>query len=807
MTEGRGSGPPRKRGGEPPDRADPQRSGPARRPAATEGSRAGAKRSSSTPRDGEQGLRKAGPRKAVPRKAAPRKAGPAGAARRDGKPAVRKAVPGEAPRNAAAQQAAVKKAATKKAATKKAPARSAATKKNATPKAAPVNARKATPGRPAPRRARAEVALSTRAEAPPRRTGGDGGGRRTGGARRTVVGKASGQRSGGPAGKRPPQSRRPPAPRRPKRRRPPRTLKLGRPAVRLRITFGVMAFVLSLFAGRLVLLQGVDPDSYALAATKENTKPFVLHASRGAILDRNGAPLSVSEDAVAITADPTQTSSVAPELAAMLAPRLTGTTYDKLLAAMTRNGRFVYLARQVSPQVWNAISQELKDRNAAKSKAGQPLLTGIYTEADPIRSHPNGTLAANVVGIVGADGQGLAGLEYGLNDQLSGKDGKAYYEVDAKGNRIPLANHTVEEPRPGVSAQLTLDADLQWFAEKRIEQAVKEYKAQSGAVVTVDVKSGEILVMANYPTYDPNKPVKNGALGNPAIQQVYEPGSVQKVVTMAALADAGLISLDTKLAVPGALSVQGRTIRDHFDHGQLKLTMAGVIAKSSNIGTIIAAQQMPRPEFVAYLHKFGFGEPSGINFPGESRGLMPPGDEWSELTRSNVAFGQGLSASAVQMAAAVNTVANGGVYVPPKLVKDYVDLDGKVTPNSAGESRRVVSESAAKQVTTMMEAVTGKGGTATKAAIPGYRVAGKTGTAQEVDSACGCYRKWATSFAGFAPADNPRFVTYVVLQNPTNGRSGGGQGGPVFRDVMSYALQKYVVPPTGSKPPTVPLTW
>jgi cell division protein FtsI (penicillin-binding protein 3) len=596
--------------------------------------------------------------------------------------------------------------------------------------------------------------------------------------------------------------------RKPKPKRPPRTLKLGRPALRLRVTFGVMAFVLSLFAGRLVLLQGVDPDSYAQAASKENRKVFPLHASRGAILDRNGVPLSVSEDAVAITADPSQTKAVAADLAALLAPRLPSTSYDKLVTAMTRpKSRFQYLARKVSAQVWNQISAELKSRNKDRKAAGKPLLAGIYTESEPIRSHPNGTLAANVVGIVGAEGKGLAGLEYGLNSQLSGQDGKAIYEVDANGNRIPIANHTVEEPKPGVSAQLTLDADLQWFAEKRIEQAVKQYGAKSGAVVTYEVKTGDILAMANYPTYDPNKPVKNGALGNPALEQVYEPGSVQKVVTMAALADAGLISLDTRLTVPGALSVQGRTIRDHFDHGMLKLTMAGVIAKSSNIGTVIAAQQMPKPEFVAYLHKFGFGEPTGIDFPGESRGLMPPGDEWSELTRSNVAFGQGLSANAVQMAAAVNTVANGGVYLPPKLVKNYVDADGNKLPNPSGDPRRVVSESAAKQVTTMMEAVTGDGGTAPQAQIPGYRVAGKTGTAQQVDSACSCYRRWATSFAGFAPADNPRFVTYVVLQDPSNGRSGGGQGGPVFRDVMSYALQKYAVPPTGAPQPTVPLTW
>ncbi len=436
------------------------------------------------------------------------------------------------------------------------------------------------------------------------------------------------------------------------------------------------------------------------------------------------------------------------------------------------------LAHQVSPQTWTQIEAEIKRQNVAlvaqnkgKTKdAKAPMLAGLFTESDPIRNHPLGTVAANVVGVVGKEGKGQAGLEYGLNDKLSGSDGKAMYEVDAKGNKIPNADHTVEEPKPGVSVQLTLDSDLQWVAERRIEAAVKQWKAESGTVITQDVKSGEILAMANYPTYDPNKPVKPSALKNPALEQAYEPGSVQKVVTMAALADADKISLETRLRVPGSIEVDRRIIKDHFSHGMLNLTMAGVIAKSSNVGTILAARQMPIPQFVKYLKDFGFGEPTGLGFPGETRGLMPPGDEWTELTRSNVAFGQGLAVNAVQMTAAVNAVANGGVYMPPKLVKNYVDSNGNKLPNETAPPHRVVSEKAAKEVSTMMEAVTAEGGTALQAAIPGYRIAGKTGTAQEIDPACGCYgNKWATSFAGFAPADNPRFVTYVVLQNPTNG--------------------------------------
>ncbi|MDX3000245.1 penicillin-binding protein 2 [Kribbella solani] len=619
------------------------------------------------------------------------------------------------------------------------------------------------------------------------------------------------------AAKRPVANRPAPRPKKKKARKPPRMLRLGRPMVRLRVTLGVMAFVLSLFAGRLVLLQGVDPDSYAQAATRENARTFILPASRGSIEDRNGVELAVTEDAVAITADPSQTKPVAQQLAAILAPKLTGTTSAKLIAAMTGKGRFTYLARQVTPPVWSEIQAEIKTQNAAITKQNKgkpqeqqaPLLIGLYTEQDPIRSHPIGSVAASLVGVTGHDGKGQSGLEYGLNDKLSGQDGKAMYEVDSNGNKIPNANHTVQDPKPGVGVQLTLDTDLQYFAEKRIQEAVEKYKASSGTVVVMDVKSGQLMAVANYPSFDPNKKKYTSAdLSNPALERSYEPGSVQKVVTMAALADAGKINLNTKLKVPGSIDVQRRIIKDHWNHGELNLTISGVIAKSSNVGTIIAAQQMPIAQFVKYLHDFGFGEPTGLNFPGETKGLVTPGDEWPELTRSNVAFGQGLSVNAIQETAAVNAVANGGVYVPPQLVRNYVEADGTVVPNQAGAPRRVVSEKAAKEVTTMMEAVTAKKGTAPQAAIDGYLVAGKTGTAQQVDPKTGKYGKWATSFAGFAPADNPRFVTYVVLHDPSDGVRGGGlQGGPVFRDVMSYALQKYVVPPTGAQQPNIPLTW
>ncbi|MGZ0146657.1 peptidoglycan D,D-transpeptidase FtsI family protein [Kribbella sp. WER1] len=615
--------------------------------------------------------------------------------------------------------------------------------------------------------------------------------------------------------KRPPQNRPQPRPKARKVKKGPRMLRLGRPALRLRLTFGVMAFVLSLFAGRLVLLQGVDPDSYAAAATKENARSFILHADRGTIEDRNGVELAVTEDAVAITADPQQTKPVASQLAAILAPKLPGTTVAGLVKSLSGTGRFAYVAHQVSPTTWSAIQAEIKAANVPITKAnkGKPqeqqakVLGGLYTQEEPIRSHPNGSIAATLVGVTGKDGKGQSGLEYGYNDKLSGQDGKAVYEVDAKGNQIPNANHTVQEPKPGVGLQLTLDTDLQFFAEKRIQQAVQQYKASAGTVVVMDVKTGDLLALANYPSFDPNKPYTAADLNNTALERSFEPGSVQKVVTMAALADAGLINLNTKIKVPGTIDVQRRIIKDHWAHDLMNLTVSGIIAKSSNVGTIMLSHRMPIPQFVKYLHDFGFGEPTGLNFPGETNGRLAPGDEWPEITRSNVAFGQGLSVNAVQEAAAVNAVANGGVYEPPKLVKNFIQADGTLTPNQTAPSRRVVSEHAAKEVTTMMESVTAKKGTAPMAAIDGYLVAGKTGTAQQVVPGTGKYGAWATSFAGFAPADNPRFVTYVVLHDPVGARGGGFQGGPVFRDVMSYALQKYVVPPSGAAQPNIPLTW
>jgi cell division protein FtsI (penicillin-binding protein 3) len=294
------------------------------------------------------------------------------------------------------------------------------------------------------------------------------------------------------------------------------------------------------------------------------------------------------------------------------------------------------------------------------------------------------------------------------------------------------------------------------------------------------------------------------------MSDVYEPGSVEKVLTLSSLIDAGRVTPRTRLTVPGSLMRQDRPIGDWFDHGTIRLTLAGVLAKSSNIGTVLAADKFQGDELREYLTAFGLGEPTGVGVRGESPGIVPAGSLWTSQTQDRVAFGQSVSVNALQMAAAINTIANGGVRVDPSLVRGTATTDdGQEVGTDTATARRVISEDAARKTMLMMERVVDpEAGVAPGARVPGYRVAGKTGTAQRASSECGCYDgTFTVSFAGFAPADDPRFTVYVVVQNPRNGGGGGSVGGPAFAKIMGYALRRYAVPPTGTKPSTLPVEW
>ncbi|WP_239456401.1 peptidoglycan D,D-transpeptidase FtsI family protein [Nocardioides solisilvae] len=586
-------------------------------------------------------------------------------------------------------------------------------------------------------------------------------------------------------------------------RRSPRAGRLGRrgsPMLRLRFGFLLIAMVLSVFGGRLVQLQGIDPRSYAQMAAAEGVEDVVLPATRGEIVDRTGAPLAGSVAGRMVVADPKMTADDAPALATLLSTEL-GVDYFALLEKLREEGsRFEYVARRVPATEADRVLELVADEGFA----------GISLRDDPVRDYPAGDVAANLVGFMGVD-EPLGGLERTFDAQLSGTDGHARYTVGS-GHRVPLGERSVTKPQDGETLRTTLDLDLQWFVQKVLAEQVQKYRAASGAAVVMDSRSGHLLAVADVPTFDANDPQASPEedLGSRAFSDVFEPGSVQKVLTAAALVDAGKVTARTRIKVPDRLARQDRAINDWWDHGTIRLTMAGVIAKSSNIGTVLAADALAIPELVGYLNRFGLGRPTGVGVRGETGGLLKSGDVMTSQEKDRVAFGQSLSVNAVQMTAAVNTIANDGVRVSPSLVQGTATADdGSVVGTDVATRERVVSTRAARQTAKMMERVVDpEAGVAPSAQVAGYRVAGKTGTAQRVDPECACYDgSFSLSFGGFAPADDPRFTVYVVIHDPGVDGGGGSVAGPVFSRVMGHVLTKYRVPPTGSAPSRLPVEW
>lgn len=567
----------------------------------------------------------------------------------------------------------------------------------------------------------------------------------------------------------------------------------GRPARRLQVALVLLLLVVTAFGLRLVQLQGLDAPAYASAAAKQRARTLVLPALRGQILDASGNPLAVTVDGRAVYADPRQVLDPAGE-AASLAPLL-GVGAADLQARLSRTGAFVYLARGLTPQAGAAVSAR--------------KLPGIGLMPEPRRIYPNGPLASNVIGFVGADGRGLSGLEYARDKLLAGRPGEITEQIGREGGSIPSARRTERSAVPGGDLVLTLDRDIQWQAQQAIAAQVKKTGAESGTVVVMDPRSGQLLALATAPGFDPAriKDVNAADLGDRPASDVYEPGSTNKVITFAAGLQTRAITPMTPVTVPPTLRLVGKTFRDAEKHGVLRLTAAGVLAKSSNLGTILVSQRVGAQRLYSFMRAFGFGEPTGIGLPGESSGILPPVAEWSGSQRYTIPFGQGVSVTALQVASVYATVANNGVRVAPRIVKGTVDASGRFTAAQAAPSRRVISTGVAQQLRTMLEAVTTNEGTAPAARVPGYRVAGKTGTSQRVDPRCDCYRGYTASFVGFAPADNPQLLVEVVLQAPRRGHFGGLVAAPVFHDVMSFALQSRRVAPTGTKSPKLRLTF
>ncbi|MFD7610309.1 peptidoglycan D,D-transpeptidase FtsI family protein [Streptomyces sp. NPDC059828] len=644
--------------------------------------------------------------------------------------------------------------------------------------------------------------------------------------RRRVPGPA--RPSGSAQRPRPRSANRPrPAARRPAA--PPQRIRLGSPRPRLRLVSLALSLTMLVFVVRLLQVQAVDASTYAAMADKNRYMSHKLTAERGEITDRSGIALATSVDAYDITADPkmfTPEESKAPDApeqaAALLAPILGKEAAELANRLKTPKSRYTVLARRQTPQVWKQIS-DLKGVFAEKARADQAkggpganVLAGVFREASSKRVYPNGDLGAGILGYVNAEGRGGGGLESMLDAELAGKDGEISY-AQSGGRRVPTAGAREVPAVPGSDIELTIDRDIQWAAQQAIAAQVKKSKADRGYVVVQNTRTGEILAMANAPGFDPNdiSQANAAAMGNAALQDVYEPGSTSKVMSMAAVLEEQAATPATHVTVPNRLHRGDRLFHDDIDHPTWHLTLNGVLAKSSNIGTILAAGQLGRTQAEAnrvlhsYLRRFGIGSPTGLHYPGESPGILAKPQKWSTSQQYTIPFGQGLSVNAVQAASVYSTIANGGVRIDPTLIRGTTGPDGRFTAAPEPGKSRVVSEKTARTLATMLESVVGnEEGTGTRAKIPGYRVAGKTGTANRVDPETGRYKGYTASFAGFAPADDPHITVYCAIQNPTKGSYFGGQiCGPIYKKVMEFALRTLQVAPTGKPPARLPVTF
>ena len=553
------------------------------------------------------------------------------------------------------------------------------------------------------------------------------------------------------------------------------------------------AVVASVFAARLVDLQAVRGEALADAALSQRLRTLEIPAYRGSILDRTGQALAVTVEARDVTADQTLIEDPA-ALAVELAPILE-VPQDVLADRLTGEKRFMYVAKGVTLETWDRI-RSLR-------------LPGIFSEETSQRTYPAGDLASHIMGFVQGDGSGGSGIESAFNDILTGTPGQQTYERGPGGRVIPTKNLSSIAAVAGSDVQLTIDRDVQFSVEQAIRGLARMTGASSATAVVMDVRTGEIVAMATAPDFDPNRVSQSteDERRNRAITDIFEPGSTGKVITVAAAVNEGIVDALSPIRVPGRLERADKKFKDYWDHDTLDLTVTGAFAKSSNIGMILLAEQMSKEKFDLYFEKFGLREDTGLELPAESKGLMQPPENWYGTIPFTLAYGQGYSATSVQMTSVFATIGNQGIRVEPSIVKAIVEADGTVVDTPDAERSRVVREDTARQVMAMMEAVTGDGGTAPQARIPGYRVAGKTGTAQFVDADCGCYAGDVTaSFIGVVPADAPRLAVGVFVHQPQRGRTGGELAAPVFKEVASYALQAMQIPPSGKRAPTLSLT-
>jgi cell division protein FtsI (penicillin-binding protein 3) len=589
---------------------------------------------------------------------------------------------------------------------------------------------------------------------------------------------------------------------------------------RYRVGNVVIFLALIVAAAQLFNLQVPQAAGLRAQAAGQLKVTDVDRAVRGSVTDRNSSKLAFTTEARALTFQPTkirkqlaeakQKSPKAPdpdqrlmEIAKDISGKLNNSPdYAGVLKKLRSNETFVYLARAVDPGIAAAISKKFPE---------------VGAERQDIRQYPGGSLAANVVGGIDWDGHGLMGLEESMDSVLAGTDGSVTYDRGSDGVVIPGSYRNRHDAVNGATVELTLDSDIQFYAQQQVQLARDASGARNVSAVVLDAKTGQVLAMANDDTFDPSQDIGRQAdkqIGNLPVTSPFEPGSVNKIVTAASVIEFGLSNPDEVLSVPGSIDMGGVNIRDAWGHGVMPYTTTGVFGKSSNVGTLMLAQRIGPERYYEMLGKFGLGQRTGVGLPGESAGIVPPIDQWSGSTFSNLPIGQGLSMTLLQMTGMYQAIANDGLRIPPRIVKATIAADGTRTEESEPNGIRVVSSETARTVRNMLRAVVQRDpmgtqqGTAPAAAVDGYQVAGKTGTAQQINPGCGCYYDdvyWIT-FAGMAPVEDPRYVIGIMMDAPMRNADGtpGHSAAPLFHNLAGWLLQRENVPL--SPDPGPPLT-
>ena len=541
---------------------------------------------------------------------------------------------------------------------------------------------------------------------------------------------------------------------------------------RIGLLFALFVVALGMIVARAAWLQGVQGGDLRADAQSQQTETVEVPGPRGRILDRNGTELAGSEDAATIFATPYQVKD--PERTAQkLAGALDVDADDILSALADRDSGFAYIARKVDLPTADRIKRM--------------DLPGIASLPDTRRIYPQGELASQVVGSVGVDNQGLTGLEASQDDTLAGTDGERQIVRDALGKE--LERNTVEAPETGSDVRLSIDAQLQGQTEEVLSNLAATYHPKGATAIVMDPRDSEVLALANYPAADPSDPgsATPAELANRATGFNYEPGSTFKAFTVAGALQDSVVTPSTTFDLAPSIQVADRVIEESHERGPVTLSVADILAQSSNVGAVTIGLKLNEEEgfdrFDHWVRQFGFGAPTGIDFPGEEAGIVPAPDQYSGSTMGNLPIGQGLSVTPMQMAAAYSAIADGGILRPPRVI---LDSGGEPVDEPAGE--RVISAANAAKLRKMLEGVLAPGGTASEVSVPGYTLAGKTGTAQKVIDGEYSESQFVASFVGFAPAEDPQLLVAVVVDEPQGDYYGGTVAAPAFGEIAKFAL-------------------